>query len=231
MTISERQKFVVRAALIYALSNLDDINDAFADDPDDGTCAIRVGGEIGSLNEGPSVDDPAPDFRLKTHDGARTIRLSDELGAKPIVLVFGNFTCGPFRMAYPLVADLHERYRDHVVFLSVYVREAHPRDGWQMEANTRLGVDLLQPRTYEERAGAAQQCQITLRYSMPLLVDEIHDPVGNAYSGMPARLYLIDGRGKIAYKSGRGPFGFKVDELEQALLLLLLDASASHAAR
>ena len=58
---------------------------------------------------------------------------------------------------------------------------------------------------------------------MPLLVDEIHDPVGNAYSGMPARLYVIDPAGKVAYKGGRGPFGFKSGELEQALLMLMLD--------
>jgi hypothetical protein len=38
---------------------------------------------------------------------------------------------------------------------------------------------------------------------------------------MPSRLYLIDGAGKVAYKSGRGPFGFKPAELEHSLVLLL----------
>jgi hypothetical protein len=37
--------------------------------------------------------------------------------------------------------------------------------------------------------------------------------------------YLVDRQGKIAYKSGRGPFGFKPAELEQALLLLLRDTA------
>src|SRR5262249_14148201 len=59
--------------------------------------------------------------------------------------------------------------------------------------------------------------------NMPLLVDEMDDRVGHAYSGMPARLYVIDRDGKVAYKSGRGPFGFKPDEMEQALAMLLLD--------
>jgi hypothetical protein len=59
--------------------------------------------------------------------------------------------------------------------------------------------------------------------TMPLLVDEIDDRVGNAYSGMPGRFYVIDRAGKVAFKSGRGPFGFKPGELEQALVLLLLD--------
>jgi hypothetical protein len=58
-------------------------------------------------------------------------------------------------------------------------------------------------------------------------VDDIDDSVGNAYSGMPARLYVIDSDGRIAYKAGRGPFGFKPGEMEQALIMTLLDQSTS----
>jgi alkylhydroperoxidase family enzyme len=39
---------------------------------------------------------------------------------------------------------------------------------------------------------------------------------------MPDRLYVIDRDGKVAYKGGRGPFGFKTNEMEQALLLTLV---------
>ncbi len=174
-------------------------------------------GEIGSLNEGPRVDARAPDFCLKTQDGKRTICLSELRGTKPIVLVFGNFTCGPFRSMYPLVDDLKQRYQDKAEFLAVYVREAHPADGWRMGSNARAGVELAQPKTYEERVSAAEQCHAMLNYSMPLVVDEINDPVGNSYSGMPARLYVIDRNGKVAYKSGRGPFGFNPDSWEEAI--------------
>ena len=58
---------------------------------------------------------------------------------------------------------------------------------------------------------------------MPVVVDDITDPVGNAYSGMPGRMYVIDPHGKVAYKSGRGPFGFRAGELEQALIMCLLE--------
>jgi len=187
-------------------------------------------GEIGALNEGPGVNAPAPDFQLKTHDGKQTIRLSELGGPKPIVLVFGNFTCGPFRSMYPLVDDLKQRYQDEAEFLAVYVREAHPSDGWRMGSNARLGVELAQPKTYDERVTAAQQCHAALKYSMPLLVDAINDPVGNSYSGMPARLYVIDCDGKVAYKSGRGPFGFKTGEMEQALLMTLIERRLETAA-
>ena len=53
--------------------------------------------------------------------------------------------------------------------------------------------------------------------------DGLDDRVGHAYSGMPDRLYILDREGRVAYKGGRGPFGFKPREMEQALILLLLD--------
>jgi hypothetical protein len=38
-------------------------------------------------------------------------------------------------------------------------------------------------------------------------------------------MYVIDTNGKVAYKSGRGPFGFRVGEMEQALAMALLEQS------
>jgi hypothetical protein len=61
---------------------------------------------------------------------------------------------------------------------------------------------------------------------MPLLVDELDDRVGHAYSGMPDRLYVIDRAGRVAYQGGRGPFHFRPGELEQALFLTLLEPLA-----
>jgi hypothetical protein len=58
---------------------------------------------------------------------------------------------------------------------------------------------------------------------MPLVVDTMNDHVGHAYSGMPDRLYVIDKEGRVAFKSGRGPFGYRPLEMEQSLSLLLLD--------
>jgi hypothetical protein len=49
-------------------------------------------GELGSGAEGPKLNDPAPDFTLKSPDGKTTITLSDFKGKKPVALIFGNFT-------------------------------------------------------------------------------------------------------------------------------------------
>lgn len=179
-------------------------------------------GEVGSLQEGPRAGQEAPDFELSTQSGDKTIRLKDLVGEKPIVLVFGNFTCGPFRRTYPDFDEICERYRDRAHFVGVYVREAHPSDGWLMESNTRLGVKLPQPKTIEERTSVAQRCATELKYSMPLLVDTLDDRVGNLYSAMPARAYVIGKDGKVTYQGGRGPFGFRPAEMEQSLILTLM---------
>jgi hypothetical protein len=88
-----------------------------------------------------------------------------------------------------------------------------------------------QPRVAEERTGLAGKCCATLEIKMPLVVDELDDRVGRVFSGMPDRLYVIDRQGRVAYKSGRGPFGFKPGEMEQALILLLLDEAGTSPAR
>ena len=182
-------------------------------------------GEIGSIQEGPKLGEAAPDFTLKSIDGKETVQLAKAVGKKPVVLVFGNFTCGPFRGMFPDVDAVYGRYKGQATFIMVYVREAHPTDGWKMESNARVGVAVKQPTTTAERAEVCEQFRKALKPGLPLFVDEISDPVGNAYSAMPARLYVIDTTGKVAYKGGRGPFGFKPSEMEQAIVMSLLEAA------
>lgn len=182
-------------------------------------------GELGSIHEGPKLGAAAPDFALKTLDGKDTVRLSALIGKKPVVLVFGNFTCAPFRVLTTDVEAIYQRHKDAATFVMVYVREAHPTDGWVMASNTKAGVEVKQPTSYDERVKACGLFNAKLKPSFPVLVDEIDDRVGNGYSGMPGRFYVIDSAGKVAYKSGRGPFGFRSGEMEQALVMALLEAS------
>jgi hypothetical protein len=92
-----------------------------------------------------------------------------------------------------------------------------------MASNERVGIKIEQPKTTEQRALVASRCCTSLGLTMPLLVDTIEDRVNRAYSGFPDRLYLIDAEGKVVYKGGRGPFGYKPRDLEQTLLMLLID--------
>ena len=55
----------------------------------------------------------------------------------------------------------------------------------------------------------AEKCCQSLAMSMPLwwMTSTIASVI--PISGMPDRLYIIDRSGRVAYKGGRGPFGFK----------------------
>jgi hypothetical protein len=123
---------------------------------------------------------------------------------------------------------MYKNYGDRVAFLGIYVREAHPSDGWLIESNSRIGIEVKQPTSHSERINVAEKCCTLLEMSIPLVVDELDDRVGRAYSGMPDRLYLIDGDGRVAYKGGRGPYGFKPTELEQSLILLLDESGTTN---
>lgn len=123
--------------------------------------------------------------------------------------------------------DLFQRYHDQLQFLSIYIREAHPVDGWWfgkgpiswlMKAySSRAAQDVYDPTTMEERRSVAGRCQETLQYGIPTLVDEMDDAVNKAYAAWPTRLYLVDLDGRVAYAAEKGPFGFKPPELEAAI--------------
>jgi hypothetical protein len=105
-----------------------------------------------------------------------------------------------------------------VEFILVYIREAHPdselytvRDG--KEILTKIG----QTHTLDERTKVAKQCTATLHLSMPTVIDKEDNKVNHAYSAWPDRLMIVGSDGKLAYKGGPGPGGFKVNEVEEWL--------------
>jgi Iodothyronine deiodinase len=114
-----------------------------------------------------------------------------------------------------------------VHFLCVYIREAHPEDGWILPENRRSKLTVYEPRTGEERLAVASECAAGLRLRMPMVVDGIDNAVASAYGGWPDRLYLIGQGGRIAYQGGEGPFGFKPAELERAIESELALATSS----
>jgi hypothetical protein len=113
--------------------------------------------------------------------------------------------------------EIHGRYGDHVTFYVVYIREAHATNGWQVESNVAESVLFTQPETYDERVEVAQACTLGLDIKIPTLIDDMDDKVNAAYAALPDRLYLIDAEGRVAFKSGPGPAGFKPDDFEAAI--------------
>lgn len=123
----------------------------------------------------------------------------------------------------PALNKLHHDYGDHAAFYVVYIQEAHPIDGWQMESNIKDEVLVASTRTTEERVKAAGSCVKNLGIEFPAVIDDPDDHVEKAYTGWPDRLYVIDRDGRIAFKSEAGPFGFEPSGVEAALKRLLPD--------
>ena len=145
--------------------------------------------------------DLAPDFTLASPDGATSYTLS-ALRGKPVVLVFGSCTCPPFVRSTRATGALFERYGRRAHFLMVYVREAHPTDGWAVEGNR---FKVAQPTTLEQRRTVAQDFVKELGVRMPLAVDTIEGTAEQLYDPFPNRLVVIDAAGRIAHIGARGP--------------------------
>ena len=112
---------------------------------------------------------------------------------------------------------IYELYRDRVEFFVVYVQEAHPTDGWQTDSNIEEGVLFRQHQSYQEREEVAQACSIDLNIGVPVLIEEMHNAIDEAYGAAPERLYLIAADGRVAYHGGAGPHFFDLDEWEAAI--------------
>jgi type I thyroxine 5'-deiodinase len=93
-----------------------------------------------------------------------------------------------------------------------------------MESNVKQHILVASPRSAEERAAVADSCVRNLHIAIPALVDDFRNTTEAAYTGWPDRLYAIDRGGRVAYKSGPGPFGFHPKELETALARLVSGA-------
>ena len=113
--------------------------------------------------------------------------------------------------------ELAERHRNRVAFFVVYIREAHPEDGWVLSSNRDEGIALTDPTSAEERTDAAEACAVHLQIRMPVIVDAIDNEVARRYGGWPDRLYLIGRDGRVAFQGGEGPFGFEPEELAAAI--------------
>ena len=119
-------------------------------------------------------------------------------------------------------------------FVTVYISEAHPSE----EANFTGNIDIAEHKVtslcrtqivsslyrdhfqnFEERLEAAE---ILLGYkkaedNYDILVDLMDNKAGTAYAALPERLYVVLD-GKIVYEGELGPFGYKLDEVEQYLV-------------
>jgi hypothetical protein len=96
-----------------------------------------------------------------------------------------------------------------VNFIIIYSIEAHPSgvvspysdDEWTGRFSTdAAGNPVGQPVTYAERLALARQTVVESGIRVPVLVDQIDNPLWCTYGPAPNNAYLIGKDGKVVFK-------------------------------
>jgi len=131
---------------------------------------------------------------------------------------------------------IYQEFNQEVKFIKIYIREAHPVDGWWFGkgfmntllklSRSKVSWSVYDPKTIQERRETAADCQNSLQYGVKTYVDEMDDEVNKTYAAWPTRLYLVDKSGEVVYAGGLGPFGFKPAALRAAIIESFAEESA-----
>ncbi len=135
---------------------------------------------------GPRIGDIAPDFVARCLDG-REVRLSDYRG--PItVLEMGSITCPIYQTRVKGMHAVASDFPD-CQFLVLYVREAHP------------GAHVCQHKSEADKLASASNLKQIFHENREILVDDIDGTAHLLYGGMPNSVFIIDGQGRIVFRS------------------------------
>jgi tetratricopeptide (TPR) repeat protein len=172
----------------------------------------------GSITEtGPKLGTLAPRLQLARADGSGPVKVTSPEPGKPVVLVFGSYTCPNFRKAAGALNVLSERFGGQASFLLVYIREAHATDSWQSTVNEREHVQIAPAASMEQKRDYATMCQRKLNLRFPSVVDGLDNAAEQAYAAWPSRVYVISTGGVVRYSSGLIEEEFDRAALESAI--------------
>ena len=146
-------------------------------------------------------------------------------GDKPLVLSFGSCSCNMFRQSHVEFERLAREMHGRAVFITVYISEAHPRDGWSFGAmNGRW--DIPQAKTLAERQ---RDCRTWINSigggggpASSYWCDGIDNRAKKHFMSAPDRLYILHGNGngsglQVKYQGAPGPFGYDVASARRTL--------------
>ena len=192
----------------------------------------KLGGAVVSASpslasDGPPVGSAAPEFALPQLGSHTVVSLKELRSPKPVLLIFGSYTCPQLRAASSVLNSLYPRFGKQVTFVLVYIKEAHGTGNWQSTINTREGIDLPLATTRAEKEAAAALCVRKLHIPYQAVVDTFDGQTEKVYAAWPSRVYLVDRNGIIRFQTRLSELEFNSDALAEALGV----ASASLAER
>jgi hypothetical protein len=139
----------------------------------------------------------APSLELPDVESGKRINLAQFRG-RPVVLLFGSFTCDLFCAQARDLERLHQKFKDRAAFLFVY--GAEPGHDIPELKSVFAGVDPG-PSGRGERARLGRKA---LGMTMPTVLDSDDFATTLAYEAAPRRLVCVDKEGHIAFDAGRG---------------------------
>ncbi|KAJ7325700.1 thyroxine 5'-deiodinase [Desmophyllum pertusum] len=159
------------------------------------------------------IDHTAPNPSLVSTDGLSYRRLlSFCRGNRPLVVNFCSWTCPVFRARVGEFLSVVQEFSDVADFLTIYIEEAHPSNGWAFENN----VVIPTHQSLEDRCKAARLMLSSTNFNCPVVVDTMENEANRAYAGVPIRLYVIKNQ-KVALAGLTGPTFYDPKQVAQWL--------------
>jgi Spy/CpxP family protein refolding chaperone len=140
----------------------------------------------------------------------RAVPISTYKG-KPLVLIFGSYSCPSFREHAKGLDELQRRYAAKANFLLVYTKEAHPVGGWEVQRNKDAEISVPPAKDEAARLAAAKQARTKLGLSMATAVDSMDDQLVAAFDAFPNGAVILDREGQItARQKWAEPRGLRI---------------------
>jgi len=100
-----------------------------------------------------------------------------------------------------------EKYKDQVDFCIVYISEAHPADGWDMEST----FGFAKQKSLEERISNAKSIT-AYDVGCPIYVDNFKNEMDHFFNASPERIFVLKDK-KIAWNC-KWPMNYDILGLE-----------------
>src|SRR5262245_43750032 len=142
---------------------------------------------------------PAPDLWLPNLRRPGQIHLAELWRQKPLVLLFGSFSCDVFDEQIKPMQALYETYQDQVEFLMVCVREAGHEN---VSARFLYEQTDLENETIDQREQRSCRAADYLHFTIPMASDREDRKAELAYQAFPTRIVVVDTSAKIVLNAG-----------------------------
>ncbi len=135
----------------------------------------------------PKPGDAVPTFDLPVAQGWHF--RSADLGAKPVLMVFGSLTCPVTESSGAGLKRLHATYGAHIRFVMVNTREAHPGDL------------IPQPKTFAQKELHALHLRDHHELPFEVAVDDLEGSLHRSMGPKPNSAYLLGPNGVILFRA------------------------------